>query len=122
MASLTLDDVPAKQLAQRWGVPQAGVFRRLADLSHRMTSASPRETMHRLAIATMELLDGSLAALLRFDPGRDRLLVEAWASSDQARLGGEPIAATGAWARLPNTVTEPTPSTRVSGSVTSSVA
>ena len=29
MASLTLDDVPAKQLAQRWGVPQAGVFRRL---------------------------------------------------------------------------------------------
>jgi BirA family biotin operon repressor/biotin-[acetyl-CoA-carboxylase] ligase len=29
VASLTLDDVPAKQLAQRWGVPQAGVFRRL---------------------------------------------------------------------------------------------
>ena len=29
MASLTLDDVPAKQLAQRWGVPQVGVFRRL---------------------------------------------------------------------------------------------
>src|SRR5207249_11100864 len=29
VASLTLDNVPAKQLAQRWGVPQAGVFRRL---------------------------------------------------------------------------------------------
>ena len=29
MAPLTLDDVPAKQLAQRWGVPQAGLFRRL---------------------------------------------------------------------------------------------
>jgi BirA family biotin operon repressor/biotin-[acetyl-CoA-carboxylase] ligase len=29
VASLTLDDVPAKQLAQRWGVPQAGFFRRL---------------------------------------------------------------------------------------------
>jgi BirA family biotin operon repressor/biotin-[acetyl-CoA-carboxylase] ligase len=29
VASLTLDDVPARQLAQRWGVPQAGLFRRL---------------------------------------------------------------------------------------------
>jgi len=29
VASLTLDDVPAKHLAQRWGVPQAGLFRRL---------------------------------------------------------------------------------------------
>ena len=99
IASLVAGAVENAQLHER-ALRSVDVFRRLADLSHRMTSASPRETMHRLAIATMELLDGSLAALLRFDPGRDRLLVEAWASSDQARLGGEPIAATGAWARL----------------------
>jgi GAF domain-containing protein len=99
IASLVAGAVENAQLHER-ALRSVDVFRRLADLSQRMTSASPRETMHRLAIATMELLDGSLAALLRFDPGRDRLLVEAWASSDQARLGGEPIAATGAWARL----------------------
>jgi len=29
VAALTLDDVPTKQLAPRWGVPQVGVFRRL---------------------------------------------------------------------------------------------
>ena len=81
--------------AQRGGVPAAG--RPLAADDRR---PAPRETMHRLAMADLELLDGSLAAVLRLDPGRDRLLVEAWAASDQARLGGEPIAATGAWARL----------------------
>jgi hypothetical protein len=56
--------------------------------------------MHRLAIATLELLEGRLAAVLRFDAGREQLLIEAWAASDRTHLRGEPIAAGGAWARL----------------------
>jgi GAF domain-containing protein len=99
IAGLVAGAVENAQLHERT-LRSVAVLRQLSDLSYRMTSASPRETMHRLAIAALELLDGRLAAVLRFDAGRDRLIVEAWAATDRTRLRGEPIAATGAWAQL----------------------
>jgi len=76
------------------------VFRRLSDLSHRMTAASPRETLQRLAVTVLELFDGRLAAVLRLDERRDRLLVDAWAAGDDARLRTGALPASGPWGRL----------------------
>jgi GAF domain-containing protein len=99
IAGLVAGAVENAQLHQQ-ALRSVEVFRRLSDLSQRMTGASPRETLQRLAMTTLELFDGRLAAVLRLDERRDRLLVEAWAAGDDARLRTGSLPASGEWGRL----------------------
>jgi GAF domain-containing protein len=99
IAGLVAGAVENAQLHER-ALRSVDVFRRLSDLSQRMTSASPRETLQRLALTALELFDARLAAVLRLDVRHDRLLVEAWAACDDVRLRSGSLPASGAWGRL----------------------
>ena len=98
IAGLVAAAVENAQLHQR-ALRSVEVFRRLAELSRQLTSASSTaRTLQLLAMTTRELLAGDLAAVLRLDESRARLAVETWAGTGGLRT--EPIPAEGAWAQL----------------------
>jgi GAF domain-containing protein len=79
----------------------ATVFRRLADASNEMTSASPGpRTLQRLALTALELLDAMLVAVLVLDEARGRLVVETWVGGDGGAVHADGVRAEGLWARL----------------------
>ena len=98
IAGLVAAAVENAQLHQR-ALRSVEVFRRLAELSRQLTSASSTaRTLQLLAMTTRELLAGDLVAVLRLDEPRGRLAVETWAGTGGLRT--EPIPAEGAWAQL----------------------
>jgi GAF domain-containing protein len=98
IAGLVAAAVENAQLHQR-ALRSVEVFRRLAELSRQLTSASSTaRTLQLLAMTTRELLAGDLAAVLQLDESRGRLAVETWAGSGGLRT--EPIPAEGPWAQL----------------------
>lgn len=98
IAGLVAAAVENAQLHQR-ALRSVEVFRRLAELSRQLTSASSTaRTLQLLAMTTRELLDGDLVAVLSLDEARGRLTVETWAGAGGLRT--EPIAADGPWAQL----------------------
>jgi len=98
IAGLVAAAVENAQLHQR-ALRSVEVFRRLAELSRQLTSASSTaRTLQLLAMTTRELLAGDLVAVLRLDEPRRRLAVETWAGTGGLRT--EPIPAEGAWAQM----------------------
>ena len=77
------------------------VFRRLAELSREMTSASrPQATLQKLALTALELLDAALVVVLRLDAEGVQLAVETWVAAADGGVRAEVLAAEGAWQRL----------------------
>ena len=77
------------------------VFRSLADLSRRMAVASRSpQTLQRLALTALELLDAALVLVLRLDEPRGRLLVETWVGDEGGPVRADAVAVDGPWARL----------------------
>ncbi len=75
------------------------VFRSLADLSRQMAvAAHAPQTLQRLALTALELLDAALVVILRHDERRGRLIVETWVGA--AGVAVESVAADAAWLRL----------------------
>jgi GAF domain-containing protein len=77
------------------------VFRSLADLSRQMAVASRSpQTLQRLALTALELLDAALVLVLRLDEARGRLVVETWVGGDGGAVRADAVQADGLWARL----------------------
>ena len=77
------------------------VFRSLADLSRQLAVASRSpQTLQRLALTALELLDAMLVVVLRLDEPRGRLLVETWVGDEGGSVRADAVAVDGPWARL----------------------
>jgi hypothetical protein len=64
------------------------------------TAARSPQTLQRLALTALELLDASLVAVLRLDEPHDRLVVETWVGGDGSIAHADAIPADGRWGRL----------------------
>lgn len=77
------------------------VFRSLAGLSRQLAVASRSpQTLQRLALTALELLDAMLVVVLRLDEPRGRLLVETWVGGDGGVVRADTVTADGPWAWL----------------------
>lgn len=77
------------------------VFRSLAGLSRQLAVASRSpQTLQRLALTALELLDAMLVVVLRLDEPRGRLLVETWVGDEGGSVRADAVAVDGPWARL----------------------
>ena len=99
IAELVAGAVENAQLHQR-ALRSVEVFRRLAELSRRLTSAAgTAQTLQLLAVTARDLLDAVLVAVLRLDETRGTLTVETWAGG-RGRIRTDAFPAEGAWAQL----------------------
>lgn len=100
IASLVAGAVENAKLHEQ-AVRSMKVFRSLADLSRQLAVASRSpQTLQRLALTALELLDAALVLVLRLDEARGRLLVETWVGDDGGSVRADAVAADGPWARL----------------------
>jgi GAF domain-containing protein len=77
------------------------VFRSLAELSRQMTSvAGAPQTLQRLALTALELLDARLVVVLHLDEAHARLVVETWVGGRRAAVRADTVPADGRWSRL----------------------
>lgn len=77
------------------------VFEALADIARRLTSASQApETLQRLALMALELLDAALVVVLRLDEPRGLLTVETWVGGDTVMARPDALPIDGHWSRL----------------------
>ena len=86
------------------------VFRSLADVGRQMTTASHApETLQRLALTALELLDAALVVVLRLDEGRGMLAVETWVGGGSGPVRADAVRVDERWSRLlgagPTTIT-----------------
>ncbi|MCC6223016.1 MAG: GAF domain-containing protein [Thermoleophilia bacterium] len=100
IASLVAGAVENAKLHEQ-AIRSMRVFRSLADLSRQMAVASRSpQTLQRLALTALELLDATLVVVLRLDEARGRLLVETWVGGESATVRADAVAVEGPWARL----------------------
>jgi GAF domain-containing protein len=77
------------------------VFRSLADLSQQMaTAARSPQTLQRLSLTALELLDAALVVVLRLDEARSRFAVETWVGAEGGAVRADTFPADGRWSRL----------------------
>jgi GAF domain-containing protein len=100
IASLVAGAVENARLHER-ALRSVRVFESLAELSRQMTTAAgPAETLQRLALTALELLDAALVVVLRLDEEHGRLAVETWAGGSSGAARADDVAAEGVWSRL----------------------
>jgi GAF domain-containing protein len=99
IASLVAGAVENARLHEQ-AVRTMKVFRSLADLSRQMASAGRApQTLQRLALTALELLDAALVVVLRSDEQRAQLVVETWVG-DGPRIRAEAVPLGSRWSRL----------------------
>jgi GAF domain-containing protein len=76
------------------------VFGSLADLSRQLAlAAHSPQTLQRLALTALELLDATLVVVLRLDAAGEHLVVETWAGPEQ-RIRADSVQVGARWSRL----------------------
>jgi GAF domain-containing protein len=100
IASLVAGAVENAKL-HRQALRSVKVFESLADLSRQMaTAAGSPQTLQRLAMTALELLDAALVVVLRLDEPRSRLVLETWVGGEGAAVRADSVPAEGRWSRL----------------------
>jgi GAF domain-containing protein len=100
IASLVAGAVENAKL-HRQALRSVRVFESLAGLARQMaTAAGSPQTLQRLALTALELLDAALVVVLRLDEPRSRLVVETWVGGDGATVRADAVPAEGRWSRL----------------------
>lgn len=77
------------------------VFRSLAEASRQLTvAAHAPQTLQRLALTALELLDATLVVVLRYEERTARLVVETWVGGAGGGVPVDSLPADGRWLRL----------------------